>query len=57
MGIGDWGIGPIPNPHFEKIFIKNYFFILKRFYLIFLEYLYLKIDHVRMIFQKLVLAF
>ena len=22
MGIGDWGLGPIPNPHFE-IKIRN----------------------------------
>ena len=26
MGIGDWGLGPIPNPQvFNDILIKNYF--------------------------------
>ena len=23
MGIGDWGLGPIPNPHHKEINIKN----------------------------------
>jgi len=25
LGIGDWGLGPIPNPH---LFNKNYFLII-----------------------------
>jgi hypothetical protein len=26
LGIGDWGLGPIPNPHFMRF--KNHFIIL-----------------------------
>jgi hypothetical protein len=25
LGIGDWGLGPIPNPQSPKIKDKNYF--------------------------------
>ena len=30
MGIGDWGLGPIPNPHFPNPQFSIYFF--KKFY-------------------------
>ena len=30
MGIGDWGLGPISNPHyFNKRTLKNYIYFLK----------------------------
>ena len=25
MGIGDWGLGPIPNPHNKELYNKNFF--------------------------------
>ena len=41
MGIGDWGLGPIPNPHGQRMII--YFEILKN-KLIFLKQIINKIN-------------
>ncbi len=27
MGIGDWGFGPIPNPHLNKYYLKILFYL------------------------------
>ena len=27
MGIGDWGLGPIPNPHQYLIYLRNKIYI------------------------------
>ena len=27
LGIGDWGLGPIPNPQYYNIIIVNYIFV------------------------------